>query len=236
MEKEKYSLFKQVLQRLNDKGVLNELMIAGSWNIFLYDKYFGSDAAKIPPIRTLDVDFLVPRPSRMAHKVNVPELLKDLGYIVQFKGSEGFIKLLHPDLIVEFIVPEKGKGVDDKPVSIPDLGVNASALRFMDILYENILTVNYEGIKVNIAHPAALAFHYLMIYPRRKNRGKAEKNLDHAVAILRLMVEKGKEKDVLKVYGKLHRNWKKEAVGVLRMKKVEDVVRVLAGGMWIYKK
>ena len=205
-------------------------MIAGSWNIFLYDKYFGKDAGKIPPIRTLDVDFLVPRPSRVGRKANIPELLKDLGYIVQFKGSEGFIKLLHPDLIVEFIVPEKGKGVDNRPVSIPNLGVNASALRFMDILYENMLTVNYEGMKVNISHPAALAFHYLLIYPRRKNRDKAEKNLDHAAAILKLMLEKGKEKEIIGVYKKLHGNWKREVVGILKSKKLNEVVVVLEEG------
>jgi Fe-S oxidoreductase len=68
-----------------------------------------------------------------------------------------------------------------------------------------------------------------LIYPRRKNRDKAEKNLDHAVAILRLMMEKGEEKDIFKVFEKLHRNWKKEVVEVLKKKKVEDVMGGLDG-------
>jgi tetratricopeptide (TPR) repeat protein len=215
VEKEKYELFTEVLKRLEKAGVLNELMIAGSWNIFLYDSYFGKDAGKIPPIRTTDVDFLVPRPFKMTGKIDLPEILKDLGYIVQFKGSEGFIKLLHPDLLIEFIVPEKGRGVDNKPVPLPGMGVNASALRFMNILYENIMTITYEGVKVNIAHPAALAFHYLMIYPRRKNKEKAEKNFDHAIAILNLLIEKKKTKEMLDIFNKLHENWRKEIIELL---------------------
>jgi hypothetical protein len=36
VEKEKYSLFKQVLQRLSDEGVLSELMIAGRSGLSLF--------------------------------------------------------------------------------------------------------------------------------------------------------------------------------------------------------
>ncbi|MBN1114847.1 MAG: hypothetical protein JXA66_05865 [Oligoflexia bacterium] len=218
MEKEKYELFTEVLRRLDKAGVLSDLMIAGSWNIFLYNGYFGKDAGKIPPIRTIDVDFLVPKPARMINKINLPEALKDLGYIVQFKGNEGFIKLLHPDLLVEFIVHEKGKGVDGKPVPLPNLGVNAAALRFMNVLYENVMTVSHEGIRVNIAHPAALAFHYLLINPRRKNREKAEKNFDHAVAILELLLKQEKTEEMNDIFKKLHVNWQKAIIQVLQKK------------------
>ncbi len=224
MEKEKYELFTEVLKRFDKSGVLSDLIIAGSWNIFLYRDFFGKDFEKIPQLRTTDVDFLVPNPSKIIHKSNIPEIMKDLGFIVKFKGNEGFVKLIHPDLTIEFIVPEKGKGVDNKPVSLPGLGINAPALRFMDILYENIITVVYDGIKVNIAHPAALAFHYLMIYPRRKNKEKAEKNLEHAASILKLMIEKDKQKETRDIFNKLHKNWKKEIIELMKKKDLANIV------------
>ena len=227
VEKEKYKMFTEVLKRFNKAGILSEMMIAGSWNIFLYEKYFKKDVEKIPPIRTIDVDFLIPQPLKMNHKLDVPEILKDLGYVVQFEGNRGFIKLLHPDLIIEFIVPEKGKGRDDKPVSLPNLGVNAVALRFMNVLTDNSIKVKFEGITVNIAHPAALAFHYLLIYPRRKNRDKAEKNLDHAVAILRLLIEKKKNKEIVGVFKSLHKNWRKDTIKTLKDKDLEDAAKIL---------
>jgi len=40
VEKEKYKMFTEVLKRFNKAGILSEMMIAGSWNIFLYEKYF----------------------------------------------------------------------------------------------------------------------------------------------------------------------------------------------------
>jgi len=43
-------------------------------------------------------------------KADVVELLKDLGFVVGFTGSKGYIRLQHPQLIVEFFGPERGKG------------------------------------------------------------------------------------------------------------------------------
>lgn len=83
-------------------------------------------------LMTRDIDFLIENPKSMRLKVNIPELLKDLGFIVSFTGSQGYIKLSHEDLILEFLVPEKGRGVEG-PVPLPSLGMNAVALRFLII-------------------------------------------------------------------------------------------------------
>lgn len=227
MEKEKFELFEEVLRRLEGAGILKEIMVAGSWNVHLYNSYFGKDAAKIPPIRTLDVDFLIPHPKKIASKQSIPLLLKDLGYLTDYRGEAGFIRLIHPDLIIEFLVPEKGRGTDDKPVPLQGLGVNASAMRFMDVLYENKITIRYKGIKVSIAHPAALAIHYLLIYPRRKNRKKAEKNLMHALAILNLLVSKRKQDEMRFVFLKLHSKWKKEVLELLDEKGDHEIAGIL---------
>jgi len=49
--------------------------------------------------------------------------------VTTIKGSRGYVKLDHPDLLLEFLVPEKGKGTD-KPHPLPKLGMNAVALIF----------------------------------------------------------------------------------------------------------
>ena len=70
---------------------------------------------------------------------------------------------------------------------------------------------------------------HLLIYPRRKNRDKAEKNLEHALAILRLTMKKGKEGEIIRVFKKLHKNWKKEVTLVLKSKQADEVAEVLEG-------
>ena len=137
MEKKQYELCLIVLQRLHDAGVLNGMILIGSWCIPFYAKYFGH-IKYLKTIRTRDVDFLIPSPCSFKKDINLPELLKDLGFVIGYKGSKGYIKLEHPELMVEFLVPEKGRGTDG-PIQIPRLGVNAVALRFLHFLSDNTI-------------------------------------------------------------------------------------------------
>ena len=50
------------------------------------------------------------------------------------------MKLDHPELILEFLVPERGKGID-KPYPLPRLGINATTLRFLNFLSCNTIKV-----------------------------------------------------------------------------------------------
>lgn len=94
MEKKQYELCLEVLQRFHKHKLLSEFILIGSWCVVFYEKYFSdhNDLRKIALI-TRDMDFLVDHPSSVKAKVDIPELLKDLGFITDFKGAEGYIKL-----------------------------------------------------------------------------------------------------------------------------------------------
>ena len=62
-------------------------------------------------------------------------LLKDLDFVTSFKGSDGYMQFVHKDLMLEFIVPQRGRG-SDKPFARPDLCVNAQPLRVMGYIAE----------------------------------------------------------------------------------------------------
>ena len=117
MEKNQYELCLEVLRRFNRAGVLRDIMLIGSWCMPFYRDYFSS-VTYSSVIRTRDIDFLIPDPRKIHGQTDIPELLKDLGFIVRFSGSKGYIKLEHPDLLIEFLSPEKGRGMDG-PVKIP---------------------------------------------------------------------------------------------------------------------
>ena len=152
MEKKKYDLCLEVLQRLHGADVLQDLLVVGSWCLEFYKDYFSS-VRYSPTIRTRDIDFLVPLPTRHRKTVDIPELLRDLGFIVGFKGDEGYIKLQHPDLIIEFLVPERGRG-RDTPYPLPQFALNAEALRFLNILSENTIQHKVGEVVINLPHPA----------------------------------------------------------------------------------
>lgn len=156
MEKNNYPLFEEVLKRLDDNEILDHVIVVGSWALYLYAEYFKS-ADYYPAIRTRDVDFLVQVPSRIPTRVNFKEMIDDLGFVEELAGDEGYTRYSHPDLIIEFLVKEKGRGFS-RPPYIERLGVTPQPLRFLDLLESGKLKVTFKGMSVPVPHPANFAF------------------------------------------------------------------------------
>ena len=93
---EKYSLLATVLKELRNAGVLNELILAGSWCQYYYRILFDM-SPEIPLIRTTDIDFLVPTPRKINKSLDVAKLLNNIGFDNDFDYQTGLIKFVHPD-------------------------------------------------------------------------------------------------------------------------------------------
>jgi hypothetical protein len=55
---------------------------------------------------------------------------------------DGYVKYVHPDLEVEFLIPERGKG-RDKPYTIDKFHINAQGLRYLDLLQRHGMETSY---------------------------------------------------------------------------------------------
>lgn len=205
MEKSQYELCLEVLRRLESSGVLKNIVLVGSWCALFYKDYFG-DVGYLAVIKTRDMDLLIPRPATLRAKTDVAELLKDLGFVVGFTGSQGYIRLEHPELIVEFLVPEKGRGTD-KPYALPQLGLNAQSLRFLEFLAQNTITATAENITVTLPHPANFALHKLLVMGRRQIPEKQLKDKQAAITILNALLEKGEGTLVREIFDSMPRRW-----------------------------
>lgn len=197
MENNQYNLCVEVLKRMHNTGVLKNIVLIGSWCGLFYKEYFLGQSY-IASIMTRDMDLLVPVPVNIKKKVDIEDLLKDLGFILGFKGPEGYIKLEHPELTVEFLVPERGAGTN-KPFKLPQLGLNAQQLRYLDLLTTKIIKVKVDGFKVNVPHPAMFSLHKLIVSGERENSGKKRKDQEAALKIMKALVVKG-ELDKLRFF------------------------------------
>ena len=207
MEKKKYDLFLEVLRRLRSEGVLDKMIIVGSWCVLLYENYF-QGRGMLPPMRTRDLEFLIPIPPSFDHTTDLPELLKDLGFVLDYRGEQGFMIFLHPDLILEFLVPARGRE-RIKPYPIAQLGINAQALRFMDLLAQNPVQVPFHDMHLTVPHPAGFALQKLLVAGRRKERGKAEKDRTQAAAVLRALLSTEEFGMVGALYCSMPKSWQK---------------------------
>lgn len=218
MEKKTYNLCLKVLKKLNEAGLLKHVILIGSWAIYFYKDYFKS-AAYSTFIRTRDIDFLVPIPFKLKENFNVFELVEDLGFLEEHKGSKGYIKLKHPDLTIEFLVPERGRG-SDKPYPIPQLGINAVALRYLDFLAANTITVNFSGLKITLPHPAAYALHKFIIFKRRLRIDKHDRDIEGALRVFRQLIKHNEHDTIMRIFRKMHKKW--QATIIKNLESIEE--------------
>ncbi|MAT39608.1 MAG: hypothetical protein CL946_08385 [Ectothiorhodospiraceae bacterium] len=205
MEKNNYPLFEEILKRLDDNGILDHVVVVGSWAIYLYTEYFRS-TDYYPAIRTRDVDFLLQVPSRISSKRNFSEIIEDLGFVEELVGDEGYTRYSHPDLIIEFLVKEKGRGYS-KPPYIEKLGVTPQPLRFLDMLESGRQKVSFNGMSVMVPHPANFALHKLLISARRSESYKSENDRRQALKLIDDLVDNNDSDSLSSVFNSLPARW-----------------------------
>lgn len=205
MERSQYELCIEVLRRLDKAGVLENIVLVGSWCTLFYEGFFRSGRYRVS-LRTRDVDLLIPYPAKMKVRTDVAQLLKDLGFVVGFTGSQGYIRLEHPELIVEFLVPERGRGFD-RPYPLPQLGLNAQALRFLEFLSAHTIKTTVGSLRLTLPHPAAFALHKLLVLSRRASTDKQQRDRDAAVRILTALIEDGQTARIRDMFLSMPARW-----------------------------
>lgn len=172
------------------------------------------------------MDFVIPIPPKFNKEIHIFDLLKDLGFVEEYMGSKGYIKLDHPDLAIEFLVPERGRG-HDRPYLIPQLAINAQPLRFLDFLIDNTIKVKVEGIEIILPHPAAYALHKFIIFKRRKNIDKHDRDIEGALRVFRELVHHNKKDEIKIIFNKMHSKWQKKIMGNLKSINETEVLDIL---------
>jgi hypothetical protein len=224
VEKRQYELCLEILRRFHKAGILDDFILIGSWCVYFYKDYFTA----VPyidqtTIRTRDIDFLIDNPKRIQRQVNIPLLLKDLGFV----GSPGYIKLDHPDLLLEFLVPEKGKG-SNKPCPLPKLGMNAVTLRFLSFLSQNTIKLKVEDFYITLPHPANFALHKLIIFQRRSKEDKALKDRNTAIEVIKALINQGETSAIKKVFESIPQKWQKKIIRGIEETEEKEILNIIS--------
>lgn len=206
-------LIEQILKVFAANHLFEEgVELIGSWCFQLYQKHLG---AKAFPLRTQDIDFLVPNPFHGKEHVDFIQQLENLGLNRDFK-SDGSLYLWNAEFKIEFITPEKGRGVDSY-VKIRKLGINAIPLRFVAFLLDDSVTIVDNGIKIRVPNPANFCLHKLIVSSRRKKADKSLKDLQQAIFTSAIV----NRKDLLKLFCTLPKGWKQTILKTLAKAKQE---------------
>ena len=134
--------------------------------------------------------------------------------------------LVHPELAIEFLVPERGRG-SDKPFNLSAIGINAQQLRYLDLLSRHVIRVNKEGFTVALPHPALFAFHKLIVASLRKEKFKSEKDTQEAVRTFKELLNKGGSNVIYRYFQVLLPSWRKKVLKKLGEIGESEVLAIL---------
>jgi hypothetical protein len=116
---------------------------------------------------------------------------------------------VHPELELEFLIAELGRGKGNKPYEIPQLNINAQGLRFLNLLQSNTIKIEYENIVVIVPEPSAYVLHKFIIQERRSNKEKQRRDLLSAKEIGEFLLHnKTQQKKIAEIFNSLPGKWK----------------------------
>jgi hypothetical protein len=200
-----YELCFEVLKRLSQASVLEDLVLVGSWRVYFYKQHYAKGESAYS-LRTTDMDFLIPIPPKIQHTVDVQNLLADMGFRENF-SAQGFMRLIHPELTIDFLVPWKGRH-EGKPYHVKFLGINATPLRFVDLLLLRTIHVRSGGISLRPPHPCCFAFQKLIISGRRHDSGKKAKDRIQAFDVLDMVIHHREQAVAKQIFESLPTKWR----------------------------
>ncbi len=207
MERESKFFFK-ILKALQKEDVLSDVILIGSWTHHFYRIQF-KDSTKIPEVRTLDIDFLVPNPPKIKKDVNVHEILEKQQFTITRSYPTGYTKYQNPKLDVEFLIPEFGREKKPGQVSIDKLHIEANKIRMLAFLQDYTIIVTDR--KNN--EPAAYALHKFIVAQRRVNPAKKEKDLNAAREIAKFLLNNSNQKKRLEyIFDEIPHGWQKKII------------------------
>jgi len=201
-------LFDSILFDFHKNNILQDCILLGSWCLVIYKEYFKSN--RIPILRTLDIDLMIPYPNRIKNNVDIPKLLLEkYNFRPKYSILKNYVKFDNPDLRIEFLTPEYGKG-SDKPHDIPNYKINAQGLRFISLAIDYKTEINYKNIPVNVPEPGCFILLKLLTIEKRQNKEKAKKDI-FTVNKLGDFINNNPEqkKRLIEIFSKLNAGWKK---------------------------
>ena len=216
MTKEQEHAFWQTIQAFKEIGLLQHVMIIGSWAEYIFPALFNNDF--VPNLRTRDIDFFYRNINLPNEKIPVVKKLKEIGYV--YDEVNGISRFYKEDLLeLEFLTRVLGAGTEGK-TEIKPLGIFSEGLRVVNILanFPREIDVTAPDGKVytlTVPEPAVYVIQKILTNPVRN---PPEKKLKDIAAVKELLYHiKKSDEHILKL---------KEVCQTLTAKQVKTLKQV----------
>lgn len=188
--------FNKLVYELRD--YLPSIVVAGGWVPYLYHRYLFSREGNAP-IKTVDIDIVVPSKLQISGNKTVDTVLSALGFRPVAISPESPLMTAYEgeidgiELQLEFLTHLPGSREDI--AILVQSGLSAQALRYTSILHENQVEIPIHDflidgelvdLRINVPTPSAFVYNKGLVFPRRNNIRKKAKDLYYIFDILSL--------------------------------------------------
>jgi hypothetical protein len=223
--KDNYELFHNILLKFHLSGILENVILIGSWVLPVYKSYF-NESQEIPVLRTSDVDFLIPNPPKIGDKVNIPELLKEFDFEEQFSLLGNQTKLVHPDLEIEFLIPEIGRKKDSS-VMIKEYNITAQPLRYLYFIQDHTIKVNYKNMNLMVPEPTVFVLLKFLITIKRKDKEKIDKDIATAIELSDFLIKLPDQVEKFRrAFTEMPKSWQRKLLNIMKIN-IPELVEIL---------
>ena len=185
--------FFETLSILED--YLSDIVVAGGWAPLIYYHYLLSDKTR-EPLRTTDIDIVVPENLKKRKNKTVDAILTEAGFktcfkslhtppVISYEGTMGEF-----EVEIEFLTHLRGAGKNQ--VAMVQKGLHAQQLRFIIVLLDNSINIEIDDFKlkgnrllrIRVPSPGAYVFQKGLSFIRRVKPVKKAKDLYYIFDLL----------------------------------------------------
>lgn len=214
MINEQENAFWQTIKVFKEIGLLQHVMIIGSWAEYFYPSLFKTDF--IPNLKTRDIDFFYRNINIPKEKIPIIEKLKEIGYV--YDEEDGISRFYKEDLLeLEFLTRILGAGTEGK-IEIKSLGITSEGLRVINILglfakEVKVLSPDKNEYTIIVPEPAAYVVQKILTNPTRKPTEKKQKDI---AAVKELLYHIEKSPEHLMKLQEVYKSFSKKQLKILK--------------------
>ena len=175
---EKEKTFWEFINLLDSKGLLQNVIIIGSWAEIFYEKKYNFLVKSM----TNDIDILYKDINTEKNKILLTKELENLDFDVNIDRNRKIATYYKDGFELEVLTEMRGS--NDSVNYIKSLGIYGEGLQYMDLITKYSVSTIVNGKSINIPNPSAYIIHKLIINHERLPIEKRQKDIDKVKNLL----------------------------------------------------
>ena len=89
------------------------------------------------------------------------------------------------------------------------------------------ILVNFEGLKIRVPHPAAYALHKFIIFKRRAQIDKHDRDIGGALRVFHALIKNSEHATIQRIFRQMHKKWQATIIKNLQSIGESEIIEII---------